>query len=164
MLISIWESLIPWCIVKQYEAGCILRFGKFNRTVGPGIHLMWPFNIEDYVVDNVVPAIAMFEPQVAMTADKRPVVAKVITLWSIKDVRKALMEVEDVDTVLANAGEALCFDVLVHHTLDELVSKKDEIEREMLQQMRRKASNWGIKIHTVNFTHLAEAYLLRLVD
>jgi regulator of protease activity HflC (stomatin/prohibitin superfamily) len=170
LLVQFWDSFIPVVIVEPFEECVCVHFGSRidvytsdNGLFRTGIHFKVPFLAQAHT-DNIVPGVATFEPQVAMTKDGRPLVAKVIMLWSIKDITKAQLEVEDIDHALSNAGESVVFNVLNRHTIEELYTDRDKIEREMLIAIRRRAGKWGIKVHSIEFTHAAEAYILRLVD
>lgn len=170
LLITWWDALIPVYILQPYEEACVVHFGRMvehatarNGLFRTGIHFKVPLASE-VMTDNVVPGVCTFEPQVAMTKDGKSIVAKVILMWSIKNIVKAQLDVEEIDVVLPNVGESVVLNVLNRHTLDELYASRVALEDEMLKEMRKKAGRWGIKIHSLELTHLAEAYILRLVD
>jgi regulator of protease activity HflC (stomatin/prohibitin superfamily) len=170
LLIELWEVLNPVFILQPYEQSAVVHFGSIvdvytgkNGLFGTGVHFKIPLVCELHT-DNVVPAVIAFEPQVIMSKDGRPLVVKVVLLWSIKDIKKAQLDIEEVDVMLANGGESVVLKVVNGHTLEEIYQQREKLEKEMLKDIRRRCGKWGIKVHSIEFTHLAEGYILRLVD
>jgi len=81
-----------WQVVDQYEEGVVLRLGKYNRTLGPGIHWM----LQALRLDCIV-------------------------RWKIKDIYKVLLETEGVDDVLKDATYATISKVVRAHTWDDII-------------------------------------------
>ena len=82
--------------------------------------------------------------------------------WSISDVRKTLLEVEDAEEVLYDTCYGQTTKVIAGLQWVEMQDVSN-VERLLLEAMRRRSHKWGIKVHEVSFTDLAKAKVLRVV-
>lgn len=153
-----------WVVIDEYERGVLLTFGK-RRTwrksvLGPGLHFIIPLNIDSVYKDNVVPSLMNLGQQSLTTADGKAVVVTAVVMWSIIDIEKVLIEVEDADSALEEAAsgiigqsiEQMCWDDL--HGTDFVDDLADEIAEQ--------SKLWGIKIHSVKLRDLSLAPSLRI--
>lgn len=81
------------CIVRDYEGGVVLRFGKFNRIARPGLMWVWPFAEEVLLVNTVKQALNV-GPQSLTTRDGQSVVVSVVVTFSVVDCQVFLLQVE----------------------------------------------------------------------
>lgn len=157
-LISVAGWFRPWEVIRAYEEGVILRFGKFHRKAEPGFHWIVPFAIEEVLRDNVVPRTTNLGSQSLTTADGKTVVVGAIITSAIRDVRKALLEVEGVDHVLRDS----CFGTLatqVSKTEFALV-RTEEFAEELTKVCRRGAWKYGIEIQSVKLSDLSASRVM----
>lgn len=138
-----------WYVVNEYENGVILRFGKFNRVILPGLHFLLPFWIDVVLVDNVVTTTTNLGPQSLMTMDGKQVVISTIITWQICDIKKILLEVESSDQVLAD---------VTYGTVGEIVNctnwasvQSPDFAKQIGRKSRSRAKSLGI--------HISELYL-----
>ena len=97
------ESLKPWVIINTFERGVAISFGKFTRVLQPGIHWIVPFGFTDVFVDNVVWRTTDLGVQSLMTKDQRTITLRAVVTSRIKNIEKAILEVEGVDDALKDA-------------------------------------------------------------
>lgn len=124
-------------IVSPAERAIILRFGKYNKTVGPGPHWVARF-IESYNVINVQ-RVATFPYQAEMlTKDENIVSVAVAVQYRIDNVRDYLFNVVDPIESLQQATASALRQVVGHTTLDEILTTGRELVREqVLQQLTK---------------------------
>jgi regulator of protease activity HflC (stomatin/prohibitin superfamily) len=57
-LVDLFIACAKWfqfcIIIRDYEAGVCLRWGRFHRNLAPGFHWLWPAHIEEVAICNVV--------------------------------------------------------------------------------------------------------------
>jgi regulator of protease activity HflC (stomatin/prohibitin superfamily) len=161
---SIASWFIFWVVIDEYERGVVKTLGKRRRknpVLCPGIHLVFPFGIDEVLVDNVVPTVDEFDEQSLTTKDGKSITLNAVVMWSINDIQKILFDVEDADSALEEAGCG---------TIGELVSETewtdchgDNFRRACERRIRARVRKWGIKIHSVQLKNLTLSRTIRLL-
>ena len=135
--------------VPQGQIWTVERFGRFTRTMDPGLHLIVP------VVDRVGHRIVIQETvldipeQAVITKDNAAVLVDGIVYYRVMDVVKAAYQVAG----LANALEALAMtnlrSVIGSMTFDETLSKREEISMQLMTVLDAATDPWGVKVTRV---------------
>jgi regulator of protease activity HflC (stomatin/prohibitin superfamily) len=150
-----------WQVVDQYERGVVLRFGKFQRELEPGIHLLLPFNIDNALLDNVVTRTYMTRTLTLTLGDNTNVTCGVLVRYNIRDIRKALLEVERIDDVIHDCVFGNVSSMIRSVTWESLPSP--EFGETLSKSCRRQAFRYGVEIESVVFTDLCKAKPLALI-
>ena len=161
-IFNVLDLFFVWKIVDEYEAGVVLRFGRYHRTVGPGRHWKWPLGIDNVLVDNVVPNTNVIPEQVLTTKDDKKVVISAMVRWRIHDIRKILLEVEDAENVMADCAMGEIAQHVKHCTLQQL--HDEDTSEPLYRAVRRRGWAWGIEIQELQITNFAETKVLRLIQ
>ena len=158
-VINFWSDLWPTFIINAYEAGIILRFGKYSRTVHAGLHWKIPF-IDRILVDNIVPATKNLAPQSVVTLEGRPIVISAVITYGIKDVEKFLLTIEDADAVLLNSAYGIISAAVQASSWEDIT--KPEFSEILYREIRKKAHRWGVDVIDVSLSALVPARSYRL--
>ncbi len=153
---------VPFVVIDQFERAVVLRWGRYHRELDPGFHWLIPFEIERAIADNVVPRTLNLGAQSLTTKDGAQVVLGVIVTARIHDIRKSLLEVENVDTAVQDSCYAEIARVVHEHTWDEL--QQESINDELLKACRRRAFAYGVEIMRTQASDLAKCKSLRLMQ
>ena len=132
--------------VPQGYAYTVERFGRFSRTLGPGLGLIVPYiegigkkvNIMEQVLD--VPS------QEAFTRDNAGVTIDAAAFYQILEPARASYEVSDLQQALLTLTMTNIRTVVGSMALDDLLSHRDEINERLLRVMDAAASPWGVKV------------------
>jgi regulator of protease activity HflC (stomatin/prohibitin superfamily) len=155
-----WNLLRPLLVISDFEGGVVLRFGRFHRELGPGLHWKLPL-ADNAIVTSTVTTTMALRPQTLTTRDDLTIVVSAIVKYHISDVRAYLLDIWDSADVIND---------LTLGTIREIVASVDYtdlrghvIEEQVLIHIRDEASRYGVDIHKVTFSDLGKVRSLRLI-
>jgi regulator of protease activity HflC (stomatin/prohibitin superfamily) len=137
-------------IVRQYERGVQLRFGRYLKTKEPGLRFMIPWVDRMTKVDMRTLTWILDERQEIITKDNVTVHVDAVVYFSVIDPVKAVLEVEDYKTATEQLALTSLRSVLGQSELDELLAQRDRVNerlREIIDQHTEEP--WGIRVSLV---------------
>ena len=140
-------------VLKEYQRGVIFRLGKVINLKGPGLIIVWPMIDSIRRVDLRVVAMDV-PPQDVITHDNVSVRVNAVVYFRVIDPKKAILEVENYIYATSQLAQTTLRSVLGEATLDELLSKRDEINTKLQDILDRMTDPWGIKVSTVEVKHV----------
>src|SRR5437763_16737907 len=88
-------------IVQQSFVGIVQRVGRYNRSLGPGVHLLVPFVDRIAVVVDMKETVQPFAPQPVITEDNVTIGIDTVVYYHVTDAVKATYEVANVLVAMA---------------------------------------------------------------
>ena len=136
-------------INKEWEEAIILRFGRFQRLVGPGFFFKWPY-IETFLKQDKRIMTLDISRQEVMTKDNISVTVDAVVFVKIVNTKDSLVNIKNVwDSVMKHAQTTMR-DVVGEIELDELLARRDEVAEKIANIVDRETSEWGVDITSVN--------------
>lgn len=157
---EIWNNLLPFFIVVEYEDAIILRFGKYHRTYKAGIHWKIPFIDQVLEARNTITTLNL-RPQSLTTKDGQNIVIAAVIKYQVIDAKKFLIEVEEAKDALGDIAQSKIKDLIINLDWEECKKLKDS---EIKAKMGKEPESWGIKLILITITDLAIIRSIRLIQ
>jgi regulator of protease activity HflC (stomatin/prohibitin superfamily) len=143
-------------ILREYERAVIFRFGRVAKALlnpggegnGPGIILKIPI-VDDVLKVSLRTVTMDVPPQDVITRDNVTVKVNAIVYFRVMDAEKAIVAVEDYLYATSQIAQTTLRSVLGQSNLDDLLSKRDEINAELQRIIDLQTEPWGIKVTVV---------------
>ena len=135
-------------IVYEYKRAVKFRFGKYVSLLEPGFRWIIPLVDRIQLVDIRVITINI-QKQEVMTQDNVPCHINGVVFFKIEDATKAILEVEDFVFAISQMAQATLRDVCGKVELDTILSKREEIGRNIKNIVEKETKIWGISIQDV---------------
>jgi regulator of protease activity HflC (stomatin/prohibitin superfamily) len=122
------------------------RFGKYVRTLHPGLGLIVPFIDRIGRKQNMMEQVMQVPSQEVITRDNAMVTVDGVAFYQVMDAAKAAYEVEDVQNAVINMTMTNIRTVMGSMELDSLLSQRDEINHRLLGVVDQATQPWGVKM------------------
>jgi regulator of protease activity HflC (stomatin/prohibitin superfamily) len=132
-------------IIFEYKRALKFRFGKYIKTLEPGFRWIIPVVETIQIVDIRVITINI-DSQEVMTEDNVPCSIDGVVFFKIKNPEKAVLEVEEYKFAIMQLAQAALRDVCGKVELDTILSKREEMGRNIKSIVERETKEWGIVI------------------
>ncbi len=140
--------------IDQYERGILFRFGKFDKVLNPGWHIVLPVVNSYRKVDIRTKAVDVPE-QDAITKDNVSIRINAVIYYKVFDASKAILEVENFYYAVSQLAQTTMRNAVGSVSLDELLSEREKISTEICKIIDAATDPWGIKVENVELKDVA---------
>ena len=141
--------------VPQGENWTVERFGRYVRTLDPGLRFLMPLMDRVGSRINMMETVLDIEQQEVITKDNAMVVADAVAFYQVVEASKAAYEVRNLEQALKNISQTNIRAVLGSMELDEALSNRDAINTRLLSVIDHASTPWGVKVTRVEIRDLA---------
>ena len=135
-------------IIFEYKRAIKFRFGKYIKTLNPGFRWIIPF-IETIQIVDIRVITFNIDSQEVMTEDNVPCSIDGVVFFKINDPERAVLEVEEYKFAITQLAQAALRDVCGKVELDTILSKREEMGKNIKEIVELETKEWGIEINDV---------------
>jgi len=132
-------------IIFEYKRALKFRFGKYIKTLQPGLRWVIPIVESIQIVDIRVITFNIVSQEV-MTEDNVPCSIDGVVFFKINDPEKAVLKVEEYKFAITQLSQAALRDVCGKVELDTILSKREEMGKNIKAIVEQETNIWGIEI------------------
>ena len=142
-------------VADQWERAVVLRLGKYKGLKGPGPCMIIPVidSVSTYIDQRV--RVSVFNAEQTLTKDTVPVNVDAVVYWTVWDVEKAALEVQEYQKAIEHIAQTGLRDTIGKHELSELLQERDKIADDLQHVLDQSTSPWGITCQTVGIKDIA---------
>ncbi len=146
LIVVVVLVVLPYTIkiVKQYERGVVLRFGRLLRVRNPGFNVIFPL-VDRMTKVSLRIVTTVLEPQEVITRDNVTVKVDAVVYFMVIEPVKAVINVENYRQAIIQLALTTLRSVLGQSELDELLAHRDQINLRLRQIIDKESEEpWGV--------------------
>jgi len=140
-------------INKEWEEAIVLRFGKFQRLVGPGFFFKWPL-VETFLKQDKRIITLDIARQEVMTKDNISVSVDAVVFMKVVDTKDSIVNIQNVWNSVTKYAQTTMRDAVGDVELDELLARRDEVADRIEKIVEMETQDWGVDIISVNLQNV----------
>lgn len=144
--------LMGFNVLREYERAVIFRWGRLARGLiggnGPGVVIIIPF-IDKLVRVSLRTVTMDVPPQDVITKDNVTVKVNAVIYFRVVDQERAIIQVEDYLYATSMMSQTTLRSVLGQSQLDDLLSKREQINGDLQRIIDQQTEPWGVKVNAV---------------
>lgn len=136
-------------VITEYERGVLFRLGRQKLILGPGFNFIFPLGIDKIRKIDMRTFTIDVPKQEVITKDNVPVLVDAVVYFNVSDPALAVNKVANYVQSTSLLGQTILRSVLGQHELDEILSKRTELNEMLRAQLDAPTDPWGIKVNAV---------------
>ena len=140
-------------IIQEYERGVIYTLGRYTSNRGPGVQIIIPGLQRVLLVDMRI-RTEDIPSQDVISKDNVSVKVNAVVYYRVVDPGMAVNKVEDFIMATSQLAQTTLRSVLGKHEMDEMLSKRDQLNADVQEILDQQTEGWGIKVTNVEIKNV----------
>ena len=136
-------------IIPQARAGIVERFGRYHRTLQPGLAILVPFVERVRPLVDLREQVVNFAPQSVISEDNVVVAIETVLYFTITEPKDATYEVANPLQAIEQLTVTTLRNVIGGLTLEDTLTSRENVNTELRQVLDEATGKWGIRINRV---------------
>ena len=136
-------------VIQQSTVGVVQRMGRYQRTLGPGVHLLVPMLDRIRVTVDMKETVQAFPPQPVITQDNVTIGVDTVVYYQVTDAVKATYEVLNMLQAMEQLTVTTLRNVVGSMTLEETLTSRDQINSQLRIVLDEATEKWGVRVTRV---------------
>jgi regulator of protease activity HflC (stomatin/prohibitin superfamily) len=136
-------------VIQQSTVGIVQRMGRYQRTLGPGVHLLVPMLDRINANVDMKETVQAFPPQPVITQDNVTIGIDTVVYYQVTDAVKATYEVANVLVAMEQLTVTTLRNVVGSMTLEETLTSRDQINSQLRIVLDEATEKWGVRVTRV---------------
>lgn len=141
-------------IINQGNEALVERLGRYRTKLTPGLNFVVPLLDTIVIEDTTREQMLDFPPQEAITKDNIALQVDAVVYWRILDLQRAYYAVEYLEEALTNLVITSLRSDIGRMELEQTYSSRNELNRNLLQQLDEATATWGVKVTRVEVQNI----------
>lgn len=133
-------------VVPQQSAWVVERLGKYDRTLSPGLNIVWPFIYRVAYKHSLKEIPLDVPPQVCITKDNTQLQVDGILYFQVTDAMRASYGSSNYITAITQLAQTTLRSIVGRMELDKTFEERDHINATVVNAIDESAANWGVKV------------------
>src|SRR6476661_6702406 len=136
-------------VIQQSYVGIVQRLGRYQRTIGPGVHLLVPMLDRVATVVDMTETVQAFAPQPVITQDNVTIGIDTVVYYQVTDAVAATYEVANVLQAMEQLTITTLRNVVGAMTLEQTLTSRDSINSQLRAVLDEATEKWGVRVTRV---------------
>jgi regulator of protease activity HflC (stomatin/prohibitin superfamily) len=139
--------------VTEYRRLIVFRFGRYKRTVGPGIIYKLPLVEKTMEIDMRIKTLDIAKQDI-ITKDNIPITADTSVFYKVINPQYATTKIENYMRAVFNYTQGALRDVIGSMVLDDILTQRERISQEIRKVVDEETREWGIEISQIKIQQI----------
>lgn len=140
-------------IMREYQRGVVYTLGRYTHTTGPGLIILIPIIQQMSVIDLRIRTEDV-PSQDVISKDNVSVRVSAVMYYRVVTPSDAINKVEDFIQATSELAQTTLRSVLGKHELDDMLSKRDQLNHDIQEILDAATEGWGVKVTNVELKHI----------
>ncbi len=140
-------------ILREYERAVVFFLGRYRKIKGPGVILIIPF-FETMIKMDTRTVVMDVPSQDVISRDNVSVKVNAVVYFRVIHPDKSVIQVADYQQATSQLAQTTLRSVLGHHELDDILTERDKLNKDIQEILDEQTDAWGIKVSNVEIKHV----------